>query len=162
MKSVLMRATKYVLVGAAVMICAGCPREQHAGGHGAMGKHAHNIAQYRCANRKGENYQIDLTKSAQVLNNSDDTIIFVCENDTLTWSVADPDYSIKVTFTDNYADDLFGSGGSTLGSHQAVTSSTVKNQHDHNRRIYKYSIELDDKSGAVVGRLDPHVIPMGN
>lgn len=148
-------------LGAAMIVCAGCPREPH-GRKPRTGTYPHNLSHLYCDGRKGEPYQINLVPSGQVLYDLSDTVVFVCEGDTLNWSIPDRSLSIKVTFTDGYAGDLFEHGETSIGSTSGVTEGKqIKSPKGHEWRLYKYSIEIFNGNTSV-GKIDPHVIPMGN
>lgn len=165
--SVLGQAATSVIVGAVVMICAGCPHNNHgSGGKGFAGRYPHNLAHLHCGDQHiGENYQIEVIASPQVLKDLDNKIVFACGNDSLSWFIADTNFVLRVNFTDSYAGDLFEGGRSTFESKHGdrrneTDKPKVKPPTGHEWQIFKYSIEVDDGNGHDY-RIDPHVIPTG-
>lgn len=161
------KAAMSAMITAAAVICSGCPHNNQAGSDKGSKFHrfTHNLAHLHCGNNHaGENYRIDLAANAHVLKERDDTLVFVCENDTLSWFISDSSYVITVVFSDSYAGDLFQEGRSKFESKQGDPTSQahtpkVKTPGDLGQ-VYKYSIEINDGHGHDY-RIDPHVIPMG-
>jgi hypothetical protein len=150
-----------VLLAAATILIAGCPHNNPKGGgeHG-LTRYPHNLTHLRCGgHHTPENYPIAVAVNQQVLVNPDDTIIFACEGDSISWFSQDSNTLIKINFTDSFADDLLGEGRSKFEKKHETDKQTVREQTGHTGRVYKYSITVDD--GTHTFTLDPHVIPMG-
>jgi hypothetical protein len=159
--SVLSQATLGVTLVAVTIVVAGCSQNNSSDGdHGITGHYAHNVAHLRCGpHHTAENYSIYVAANQQVLVKPDDTIVFLCEGDTVSWSTQDSNTLIKINFTDNYAEGLLGAGHSKFEKKHETDKQTVQDQTGHQGRVYKYSITVDDGTSSF--SLDPHVIPMG-
>jgi len=159
--SVLAKSAALVLLTAATIVVAGCPHNNAKGGgqHGFT-HYPHNLTHLRCGgHHTPENYAIAVTADQQVLVHPDDTIIFVCQGDSISWFSQDANTLIKINFTDSFADDLLGKGHSKFEKKHETDKQTVREQSGQGGRVYKYSIIVDDGTHAFT--LDPHVIPMG-
>lgn len=159
--SVLGQATLTVMLVAVTMVVAGCPHNNSKGGDHDFSRHyPHNVAHLRCGpHHTAENYAIEVAANQQVLVKPDDTIVFLCEGDTVSWFTQNSNTLIKINFTDSFADDLLGAGHSKFEKKHETDKQTVQDQAGHQGRVYKYSITVDD--GTHSFPLDPHVIPMG-
>jgi hypothetical protein len=165
-----MRNTTAVLIAtlAVVVLCSGCPHNNPKGGsdHGFT-HYPHNLAHLHCGNNHhGESHPVEVVPHAQVLKDLDNLVIFVSEQDSPDWFTQDATNTVKVTFTDTFAGELFENGQTHFefkgGSPRSDTDKPkVKKQGQHERQAYKYTIEIDDKDGNCLAKLDPHVIPMG-
>jgi hypothetical protein len=159
----------WVLIGGIAMVCSGCLSD-NSGGSGAKTPppYPHNLLHLHCKNHPlaadKVPVQVDLTHpQSPTLSNADDSIVFVCKDDTITWTPSDTNYSIEIRFTDSFAAELYGPNNSDLGpTFGPITSPKTLAPTNHPGSLFKYSLVIRDKTNNEVGRLDPHVIPMGN
>jgi hypothetical protein len=161
MTGVSKRATLCMTFFAMTAICMGCTENKPVtGGGGNVGFRGRT-----CPVGAPEEYAVEVVASQQVLQDPADDVIFLCGGDKVSWFIQSGTGVIKITFTDSYADDLFGAGHSKFQSHPGSQKSetdkqTVKSPKEHPGRRYKYTIEVEDPAGSAKGKIDPHVIPM--
>jgi hypothetical protein len=175
MKSVLMRAPKYFLGGAVVMICAGCPHDYKSGA-GTSGKentllhdydphYPHNLARVKCRkNTDKKDVKIEVVATKDVLLQPSDYVVFVCKGEKVYWHSTDSNLQIAVTFKDPaLSKTLFASGDTNIqSSSSGGENQTAKEIVDTlERHAHEYSIVVTDRQGTKFS-VDPHVIPMGN
>jgi hypothetical protein len=151
----------WMMTLAVSVFCWGCPHNNPKGGDEHRFTHyPHNLTHLRCGSHHiPENYAIAVSATPQVLDTPDDTIVFACEGDSISWFSQDSNTLIKINFTDTFADDLLGEGHSKFEKKHETDKQMVREQTGHPGRVYKYSITVDDGTHSFT--LDPHVIPMG-
>ena len=148
------------MLALAMMVEAGCSHNNSKGDDDRPpGPYPHNVGHVHCGNHVPERYRIEVAANQQVFFKPDDTIVFLCEGDTVTWFAQDSNTLITLNFTDSYADGLLGVGHSKFGKKHETDDQIVQDQGVHRGRVYKYSITVDDGTNSFT--LDPHVIPMG-
>lgn len=154
------KAAMCVTFFATTVIWVGCENRPATGGGGNIGFRGRT-----CPVGAPEEYEVEVVASQQVLKDPADDVIFLCEGDKVSWSIQGGTGVIKITFTDSYADDLFGAGHSKFQSHPGsqkteTEKQIVKSPKEHPGRRYKYTIEVEDPAGTPKGKIDPHIIPM--
>jgi hypothetical protein len=160
MTAVSKRATLYITFFAMTAVCIGCTENKPPTGDGG------NVGfRGRTCPGAPEEYAIEVVAGQPVLKDPADDVIFLCGGDKVSWFIHSGTGVIKITFTDSFADDLFGAGNSKFQSHSGGQKSetdkqTVKSPKEHPGRNYKYTIEVEDPAGTAKGKIDPHVIPM--
>jgi len=159
---ILARAAMSVAFFAMAVICAGCTVNKPAAVDGGGGGHPLSSGKGRkCPqNRSSENYPIEVKASPDIFVDPADQAVVVCENDSVSWFTKSSSAVITVTFTDPFANDLFGQPSFSSHAGAPTPTSTVQSQKGHEGRVYKYTIVVKD--GAQTFPKDPHVIPMGN
>jgi len=117
--------------------------------------------------------RVDLT--AQVLTDSNDSVIFACQDDKIVWYTTRPKTKITITIKSTNPTELFKSHNTTVvwdpdhHPSNATLNETIAEEVDkpaHHISLHKYSIDVDDvdpsNSTHAHFNIDPHVIPMGN
>jgi hypothetical protein len=162
---VLQSAAMCVTFFALTLICGGCNDNKPAVAGGGGGKHPLTSANGRkCPGGPAQHYRVEIVDNSQVLNDLADDSLVLCEGDMVSWFIHSDKGVIDITFTDGYADELFGKGHSKFKSNPGSPNSETDTQTVLTQvqpgRDYKYTIVVTDKAGTF--HIDPHVIPMGN
>lgn len=158
----------WAVISAMTIVCVGCPRNNPkvVGGHN-LDNAPPNLASLHCGDHHAaKEYSVEVVPSAEVLKDLDNLVIFVCEHDSIDWRMQDSDDVLQVTFTDSFAGELFEGSETQFkvineGHQNTLRGHKIKKQGKHERHAYKYTLEIDDKEGNCLWKLDPHVIPMG-
>jgi hypothetical protein len=158
------KATMCVTLFAITVGCTACGENKPVvGGDGGR----HPLSKGRtCAPGTSGRYEIEVVDNSQVLKDLADETVVVCKGDKLLWSILSTKAVITITFTDSYADQIFGPGKSKFSSNSGNPKSAT-DEHEviwdgPNAKLFKYSIDVFDPGNGKHYPLDPHVIPMGN
>jgi hypothetical protein len=145
---------------AMTVICGGCNDKPVAVGGGGGGHPLSSGKGRKCPpNSSSENYPIEVKASPDIFVEPANQAVVVCQNDSVSWFTKSSSAVITVTFTDPFANDLFGQPGFPSHAGAPTPTGTVQSQTGHEGRVYKYTIVVKD--GAQTFTKDPHVIPMG-
>ncbi len=155
-------AAMIVLLGA----CTGCEKKMtdDQTSSGPARTHAHNLKFVKCSSQNGEgkNVTIEVTAAAQVLQQADDRLVFVCPGEMVTWHTTSKNVTIDIHFKDN---KLFSSnhvdiklvagdtGDAATAPEEVVDTAKADSTHGYTIKVTK---------GSEVFELDPHIIPVGN
>jgi hypothetical protein len=147
---------------AMTVICVGCNDNKPAVVGGGGGPRVNYKGRTCPANATPEDYAIEVVATQDVFKDPANNAIVVCEGDKVSWFIQTGNGVIAITFTDPYANDLFGQP--SLQSHSSgpkneTDQQTVKSQNGHRGQVYKYTIVVKDSGQSF--KKDPHVIPMG-
>lgn len=148
-------------------VSAGCEKKKEGGDRSDSNPartHAHNLKFVKCSSQNGEgnNVTIEVTFSAQVLQQTDDRLIFVCPGEMVAWHTSSPNTMIAIHLKD---DKLFkshdtditsvagSSGDAATAPEEVVDTAKADSTHGYTIKVTK---------GGDVFELDPHIIPVGN
>jgi hypothetical protein len=158
---VLEKVAMCVTFFAMTVVCVGCSDNKPVADGGGGGPRVSFKGRTCPANVTPEEYAIEVVANPDIFRDPSNNAIVVCEGDKVSWFIQSGTGVIKITFTDPYANDLFGQPNfrSHAGSPKSETArQAVQSQKAHPGRIYKYTIEVQDSGKSFTK--DPHVIPM--
>jgi hypothetical protein len=166
-----------VICAAAVaflLMCAGCQAEPGNNHPPKLTRRPHQLGLV-CPGDQTQTadvISIGVDATDQVLTDPNNSVIFVCQGDQITWNTSNSKIKITVNIKGAHASELFTSHDTTIvwdpahpgtGTANQTPTETVDKPQNH-IFLHKYSIDVDDPQSNPPKHytIDPHVIPMGN
>lgn len=154
-----------------MLMCAGCQTGPGVNPSPKLARRPHKLGQVCQANQTADLINVGVDTTAQVLTDPTDSVIFVCEDDQITWYTSNTSTKIKITVTikSDHPKELFKSHDTTVvwdpdhpgtGPANQTPVETVDKPQNY-IFLHKYSIDVWDIGADKHYTLDPHVIPMG-